>query len=187
LENNNITTLSNGPQFYGGKSAYLFVLVVTLLFVLIGFIVSDMSLGIIIIIPIITILSSYTLDIRGVQIDLTSKRVRRYKQNLIGKKGKWLELSIFNKIILTHEFYKVSTTDYSDIIDGDISTSKTTHGHFVVRLIGSKSKKSLIITEEMKYSAAKKTLAKVAKDTGFEKEDTYHAKLVQSINMRSWQ
>jgi len=149
--------------------------------------VNSFMLGILIIIPIIIVLTSFTLDIRGIQIDLTDQKIRQYKQNLTGKNGKWLELSIFNKIILTHEFYKVSTTDYSDIIDGDISTSKTTHGHFVVRLIGSKSKKSLIITEEMKYSAAKKTLAKVAKDTGFEKEDTYHAKLVQSINMRSWQ
>ncbi len=182
MNTNKIITISNGPQFHDGKSAYLFVLLIILLFTLLGCIVNTFYIGILIILPVVILLSNYTLDIRGIQIDLTDQLVRKYKQNIWGKKGEWMDLKKFDKLVLIHEFYKVKSTDF---IEEESYT--TTHGHFVVRLIGTKSKESLIVTEEIKYSPAKKILAKTSKETGIEVEDTYHAKLLESMNMRSWQ
>jgi hypothetical protein len=187
LETNKIITLVKGPQFNGGKSAYLFVLCMILLFLVLAFTINANYIGLLIVVPALVLCTHYMLDLRGIQLDLTDKLIRQYKQKLWGKKGKWMALNTFDKAILTHEFYKIKNTNYSDIADGDITTYKTTHGHFVVRLLHTKSKKHMIIAEEPKYSAAKKIIEKLVKHTGLNKEDTYQAKLMESMNMRSWQ
>jgi hypothetical protein len=182
LENNNIITLSNGAQFHEGKSAYLFIFLILLLLILAGVIISAIYLALLLILPAILLLSIYILDVRGIQIDLTNQLIRPYKQNIRGKKGEWLPLKTFNKIILIHEFYK--TREVSLVEE---ESYVTTHGHFVVRLIHTTTKKSLMVSQDLKYSVAKKTIHKLSKSLRFEMEDTYHAKLVQSMNMRSWQ
>lgn len=185
MKNIKIITLSNGAQFHGGNAAYLFVLFITLLVLFLAFIVNGIYLGIVLVFPIMLFLGIYTLDIRGIQINLAERLIRQYKQKLGGKKGNWIELDKYETIILNHEFYKIKNAQFQGL-DMEISSSKTTHGHFVVRLISTKHKESFIIVEELNYSTAKKVLAQIAKSTGFEVKDLYHEKLTHSINMRSW-
>lgn len=182
MKTNTIKTITKAPQFKGGKSAYLFVLCIFLLFLLIAFMVHENYIGIPIIVILLVLVIPYMLDIRGVQIDLTNNVIRHYKQSLWGQKGEWITLHTFDQIILTHEFYRVKTASPLET-----ESHITKHGHFVVRLISKESKTSFSITEEIKYSGAKKIAHKLSKDIGFELDDTYHTKLTQSINMRSWQ
>ncbi|MDG1332431.1 MAG: hypothetical protein P8P74_08880 [Crocinitomicaceae bacterium] len=182
----NVISISRGPQFRGGKSAYLFIV---LLFLILAFVLTLIFGGIIpalIMAPIIVLLVFLVLDIQGVDINKEKNLIRTYKVHPWGKVGTWNELQDFNRLTLERRTYsmKVSTfyTNLSTIQPN--SHGIENHGHFLTLLVNKNGRESIILAENLQYKEAKKESVEISKKIGYPLEDTYNQSVADSRQRR---
>jgi len=144
---------SKGPQFLGGNSAYLFIVIVFLIvFAIMEFRSQDYytSLGLF---ALVSFLLVFLLDYKGIEIDKRDNRVREYSIRPWGKMGKWKNLGEYRSIRLKYERYKLDRVDLDE--DFDDGSAEELYGAFIVYFAGDEHADEIVLGEFPKYSEAK--------------------------------
>lgn len=181
-----VISISRGPQFRGGKSAYLFIILLFLILAFVLTLIFGPIIPVLIMAPIIVLLVFFTLDIQGVDIDKNKNLIRTYKMNVWGKTGTWNELQDFTRLTLERRSYsiKVSTfyTNLSTIQPNSIGTES--HGHFLTLLVHKNGEESIILAENLQYKDAKNESKKISLKIGYELDDVYIQSVADSRQRR---
>jgi len=130
---------SKGPQFLGGNSAYLFIVIVFLIvFAIMEFRSQDYytSLGLF---ALVSFLLVFLLDYNS---------IRPW-----GKMGKWKNLGEYRSIRLKYERYKLDRVDLDE--DFDDGSAEELYGAFIVYFAGDEHADEIVLGEFPKYSEAK--------------------------------
>ena len=151
-------SISKGPQFRDGQSAYLFIFMLMLIIVLIVSLIKDSYLTAIILVPIIVFVFYNMIDVQGVQINKETGLVREYKLKIWGKVGKWTSLKQFHSIRLEYESYNIRVrTIYTQLTtDKHQRYGNEQYGHFVVALVNEDKLNNLELAEAETYANARK-------------------------------
>jgi len=151
----NIINIKKGPQFKS-KGGGLFAFVSIALFVISLAAITTMYYYFSAISFVFCfILIYYFIDIRGIQLDKNTKRIREYKLFLWIKIGKWQDLNNFKSIYLTKKRLVTSDTEYFE-----------THYYYYIKLVDESNKKEIILSEFNNYNKAFKIAKNVAVATG---------------------
>jgi hypothetical protein len=164
INENRIININQGPQFKtkgGTILAMLFLLFFALLVVSLfhaEFLVS------LIILIISGILFNLVLDIRGIQVDSNTHKIRRYKLFLFFRLGKWMNLGDFRTIYLMQKNLTVRTSGYSEY-------SSSTFHYYHIKLVDELNNKEIFLAEYSNYYKAQKIAMNIANATGLEFKD----------------
>ncbi|MEZ4721540.1 MAG: hypothetical protein R2813_06635 [Flavobacteriales bacterium] len=171
----NFIEIKHGPQFNGLISTMgLFGGIGSLVYLIILLTSSELVTAALTLISLV-ICSSIFLDYRGVQIDLSNKRIREYRSLLGYKHGRWESLSDFKQIRLKWERTH-TTSSYGQIIQ-DRSHGYSSDGYCVV-LEGAHSL-PFEVGEYASYKAAKSVMLQLSSSLNLPCFDNY-AKILES-------
>lgn len=151
-----------GPQFRGGKTAYLFfVMLALIILAAYAALEGDWWMGVIGWF-LALLLVFFTFDFQGVDFDRGDNRVRRYRIRPWGKEGQWEPLSDFTTVQLGRENYMVKAAQiYSHLIGNGPRTGHERHSQFIV-CVTSKHGKHIVLKETEDIRAALKVARMVA-------------------------
>lgn len=182
----NVISISRGPQFRGGKSAYLFIVLMFLILAFVLTLIFGPITPALIMAPIIVLLVFFILDIQDVDINKDKNLIRTYKVYLWGKVGTWNELQDFNKLTLERRTYSFKVSQFYT----NLTTIRPTkhgvenHGHFLTLLVHKNGEESIILAENLQYKDAKKESAKISLKIGYELKDVYIQTVASSRQRR---
>ena len=146
-QNNRPIKHSHGPRFKSKGGILCFFIAIG---VLVGVIVNGLNRdyysasGLLFLFILLIV---YALDIRGIQMDSSSKRIREYKSFMGIRYGEWFLLKDFTIIYLTNDFV---TEKYSF---GNIHSDKSsvTHHYYILLLVNVNTLKSIFLAEYNNY------------------------------------
>lgn len=178
----NILTFSKGPQFHGGRTALIFLILLAFLFISIAGCVQGEYLPALILFPFILVLSFFIFDIRGTQIDIERELIREYKLFLWVKFGKWQNYKPFNLILLKYISHQIETADFSSGRFGKTATE--VHGIFTVFLTNPEDTKRLVMAEFAQYRHALHFADRLSETLNLPFLDNFEIRLETSRNRR---
>ncbi len=170
-------TISYGAQFRNAKATWLFLLFVLIAaFSVASLVQGQVMTGFILLVSAL-LLIIYTLDIKGVQIDLEKDLYRIYTITVIGKYGKWQPYEGYEKITIKYDSFKVNTASFGG---ARAQTIAENHSRFVVELTHSTGiQGALFIREEQKYNNAQAYANEISEKLSLPIKDYFADKLVK--------
>lgn len=136
----NITRITKGPQFETKGGAFLFIVAFFIIFLSGDCFLKQKFIFAILSFFVSTLLISFVLDIRGIEIDHFDYKIRDYR-NLLGFKiGKWEDIRNYKSVRISIRDIKEATSEGSDH-DFDVSY------FYYVNLINKLDNKALFLAE----------------------------------------
>lgn len=155
--NSNIISISRGPQFRDGKSAFLFLFLLVLILFAVIFIIQGDIIASLILSPIIVLSIFLVLDVQGVQINKEEGLVRTYELNIWGKTGKWRDFHQYHSVCLDYETYFIKTrtfyTEYTTTSPNYYANED--NGHFVIYLVNNEEKNNILLGEKSNHKESR--------------------------------
>lgn len=147
-----VLRVSQGPKFGNPGAAILFFLFMALVIIaIVGFVYQEVTIALIIAILAILLLS-YILDIQGIEVNFKKNKIRRYSSFLGFRRGKWFDLSNFEKIGITHDLLLEKRKFYPSARKGRYSH----HNYYTLVLINDRNKVVIPIYESENPNHVKK-------------------------------
>lgn len=149
---------SKGPQLSAKFGVLLFVFNLALAFATIFILIEQLYTLSIGLLALIALIFSYVMDVRGIQIDRDSRKIREYKVFLWFKMGNWYALDDFEFIHLKRD---ALVTRYVSV---DVRTrikSESNH-YYEVFLVDENNKREIQFSESKNYYKAREVAQKIA-------------------------
>jgi hypothetical protein len=164
---NNIISVSKGPQLGGGKFFGLFFLLVLFIIIAVVLFVNGSIVPGLFLLLINALLSVFILDIQGVDINKEEYLVREYKF-FLWKFGVWKSFKGFDAICLDFETYIVrQRTIFTNLTTaGNHYYGDERHGHFLITLVDTNSQMKILLAEKSNYEDAKALSIKLSERIG---------------------
>ncbi len=150
-----ILSISRGAQFQGGKTAYMFFVVLVAVIYCVVMLIEGEVLSATLCIAVAMVLTIYVLDIRGVEVDLGNSRFREYVIRPWGKDGKWMPLNEVKAVELFRETYIVKVKAiFSRLADpGAPKYNNERHSRYALYFTNSTTSDSVLLMESQDLSA----------------------------------
>ena len=164
IAKNNVIKVSKGPQFKTKGGIFLAMIFLLFLFFSLAFLYQAELLFALICFLISAAIFSLVLDIHGIELDTSERKIRDYKAFLWFKIGEWSNINDFKSIYLTQKNVTIRTSAYSG------GTADTYH-YYHIKLVDELNKKEILLAEYKNYYKALKISRNVADATGLEFKD----------------